>query len=120
MTFTIPLLVPERVVDWAVRKGYVEFEARAPPAAAGSEEKADDAPARRQAPPPQPAGIARADDAGTGHSRQEAAVEALDLRLVVPPAHTLRCGQLCSVAGLREPPCLLRAPRSHSVQHGRA
>ncbi len=23
---TIPLLVPERVVDWAVRKGYLEFE----------------------------------------------------------------------------------------------
>jgi len=26
MPFTIPLLVPERVIDWAVKKGYLEFE----------------------------------------------------------------------------------------------
>jgi len=26
MPLTIPILVPERVIDWAVRKGYIEFE----------------------------------------------------------------------------------------------
>ena len=26
MSLTIPLLVPQRVVEWAVRKGFIEFE----------------------------------------------------------------------------------------------
>jgi len=40
---TIPLLVPERVVDWAVRKGYLEFEHHPQAACAG-----DDAEARAE------------------------------------------------------------------------
>ena len=96
MPLTIPLLVPERVVDWAVRKGYLEFEVHG---AAGG-----DTPAQAPGCPP-----LAADAAGAGDAGQEADAEALDRRLVVTPASTHRPARSPS-RGACVTPSLLRAP----------
>jgi hypothetical protein len=77
---TIPLLVPERVVDWAVRKGYLEFEHHPQAACEGDrgEHACDSAPVAEAV-----ASAADAADAGDSrdNANQQLGTEALSRRL---------------------------------------
>lgn len=71
MPLTIPLLVPEQVIDWAVKKGYLEFEYEGVDARAGREPQelevntassdVDAAPCSAPGGPPPPCGSAQQD-----------------------------------------------------------